>query len=104
MSGRYGGIGGTNNIADIPEATIVGEAIEESKPTSRLKVILFTLLLWWVTWQITTLAIMATGISEQSYYRSLPSFVGFYVIPSIPFFAIMFWRSVKISHRKEAGD
>lgn len=101
---EYGGINGTDNIDDIPEATIVENVVKKTQTISKPKAVLLAVLLWWVTWQITTLAIIATGIFEQSYYRSLPSFVGFYIIPSIPFLAIMLWRLIKTNSKKEAGD
>ena len=101
---EYGGINGTDNIDDVPEATIVENVVKKPQPISKSKAVLLAVLLWWVTWQITTLAIMATGIFEQSYYRSLPLFVSFFLIPSIPFFTIMLRRWAKTRTKKEAGD
>ena len=106
MAKKYGGVDNKQSFNQIQEAVVVDAPIVQKKmPKSKAGTIFGWLVYYFITWLITWLFLMATGISEQNFYRAMPLWAEIWLIPSLPFIITLI--SVLINahdlKRKKAG-
>ena len=108
MSNKYGGVNNKKSIDEIREAVVVSAPIFRKKqPKSKAGVVGGWLVYWAVSWVLTVLIIVATGLSERMIQASMPLVLQFFVIPSIPFLLTLIWsvfKSKKAKKQKDSGD
>lgn len=105
---KYGGVNNQKPIDEIQEAVIVSAPIFRKKqPKSKASAIIGWFVYFAITWFITSMLLMATGINEQLTRTTMPLFVQLGVIPSMPFFLTLMWSICKAKKAKrivDAGD
>lgn len=102
MSKKYGGVNNKKSIDEIQEAVVVSAPIFRKKqPKSKAGVVGGWLVYWVVSWAITSLFIVATGLGEQMMSAHVPWWVNAFIIPSVPFLLTLIWSVLKSKKAKK---
>ena len=96
MSKKYGGVNNKKSIDEIQEAVVVTAPIFRKKqPKSKAGVIGGWLAYWAISWLITLLLLVATGLAEQMQRVYVPWWAQNIIIPSIPFVITLIWTTLR---------